>query len=109
MVGTTGNSVGEEARSTCRFSAVGVRRLNGPTLASTPDSSAVGRYERYRGGMNIFTRQQWIVLAGGVIIGFIAIYYGLGYDLWTSLVLEGVLVAAAVGAQAWKMSQIGRR
>jgi hypothetical protein len=59
--------------------------------------------------MNIFTRQQWFVLAGGVIIGFIALYYALDYDLWTSLILEGVLVGAAVGAQAWKMSQVGRR
>jgi hypothetical protein len=42
------------------------------------------------------------------VVGFVALYYGLGYGLWMSLGLVIVLIAAAVGAQAWKMSQTTR-
>ena len=59
--------------------------------------------------MTIFTTKQWVVLAIGGVVGFVALYYGLGYGMWVSLGLEIVLIAAAVGAQAWKMSQTTRR
>ena len=59
--------------------------------------------------MSIFTKKQWFVVAGGGVVGFLALYYGLGYGLWVSLGLEIVLIAGAVGAQAWKMSQTTRQ
>ena len=59
--------------------------------------------------MSIFTKKQWIVLGIGGVVGFVALYYGLGYGLWVSLGLEIVLISAAVGAQAWKMSQTSPR
>lgn len=59
--------------------------------------------------MSIFTPQQWAVLAVGAVIGFLALYFALDYGLWASLGLEVVLISAAIGAQAWKMSQSTRR
>lgn len=59
--------------------------------------------------MNIFTSRQWVVVAIGGVVGFLALYYGLGYGVWVSLGIEFMLIAAAVGAQAWKMSQATRR
>jgi hypothetical protein len=59
--------------------------------------------------MSIFTAKQWAVLAVGAMVGFLALYFGLDYGLWASLGLEVVLISAAVGAQAWKMSQATRR
>jgi hypothetical protein len=59
--------------------------------------------------MSIFTKKQWFVVAVGGVVGLVALYYGLGYGLWVSLGLEIMLIAVAVGAQAWKISQTTRQ
>jgi hypothetical protein len=59
--------------------------------------------------VNIFTAKQWLVLGIGGIVGFAAIYFGLGYGFWASLALEAVLMSAAIGVQAWKTAQAQRQ
>ncbi len=54
--------------------------------------------------MDIYTKKQWIVLGASTAVGFVALYFWLDYGFRTSIVIEMVLVAVAVGAQMRKVA-----
>ena len=59
--------------------------------------------------MDMFTRNQWIVLGSSAAIGFVALYFWLDYGFWTSLVIEVGLVAVTIWAQKRKLSTATQR